>query len=88
MPLVTIEILENKIKELLLVLNHLKNENELLKKQIGTDNKAEISSDIQFELEKLKEQISKYKNNKVVVTAKIKKILDELNEIIGKEQNG
>ncbi len=88
MPLITIEILENKIKELILVLNHLKSENNFLKKQLNEKSGQEISSDLKYELEKLKEQVLKYKNNKTILTAKIKAILNELNEILGKDQNG
>lgn len=88
MPLITIEILENKIKEMILVLNHLKTENNLLKKQLNGKSKEEISSDLKYELERIKSQILKYKNNKTIVSAKIKNILKELHEILGKEQNG
>lgn len=88
MPLITIEILENKIKELIIILKHLKNENDFLKKQLNEMNKEKITSELKFEFDKMKEQILKYKNNKTVLTAKIKNILKELYEIIGKEQNG
>lgn len=88
MPLITLEILENKIKELILVLNHLKTENDFLKKQLNEKSKDEISSDLKYELEKMNEQILKYKNSRTVLTAKIKNILKELYEILGKEQNG
>lgn len=88
MSLITLEILENKIKELILVLNHLKTENDFLKKQLNGKSKDEISSDLKYELEKMKEQILKYKNDKLVLTTKIKNILKELYELLGKEQNG
>lgn len=87
MPLITLEILENKIKELILVLNHLKTENDFLKKQLNEKSNGEISSNSKYELEKMKEQISKYKNNNVILTAKIKNILKELYEIVGQKQN-
>jgi len=88
MPLITIEILENKIKELILVLEHLRNENIYLKKQLNGKGKEEISSDLTYELDKLKDQIMKHKNNKAILTSKVKLILKELYEILGKEQNG
>ncbi len=85
MPLVTLEILENKIKELLLVLNHLKEENDFLKKQIKESNKEGYETEINYEIEKLKDQILKYKNNKIVLNDKIKKILNELEQILRNE---
>jgi hypothetical protein len=85
MPLVTLEILESKIKELLLILNHLKEENDLLKKQIKNSNKEETALETNYEIEKLKDQILKYKNNKIILNAKIKMILNELEQILRKE---
>ncbi len=85
MPLVALDILENKIKELLLVLKHLKEENRKLKKLLDENNKNKISPEILIEFEKLKQSVSKYKNEKNITVTKLSLILEKINDLIRKE---
>ncbi len=85
MPLVALDILENKIKELLLVLKHLKEENSKLRKLLDENNKNKISPEILIEFEKLKQSISKYKNEKNITVTRLSLILEKINDLIRKE---
>jgi len=88
MPLIALEILESKIKELLIITNHLKSENDLLKKQLSAGSPGEVSAEIAYELEKMKKLLAKYKSERSVLHSKISNAVKHINEIIKKEKNG
>jgi hypothetical protein len=88
MPLIALDILETKIKELLVITNHLKSENELLKKQLSAKSPAEVSAEVAYELEKMKKTVAKYKSDRSVLYSKITGALKQLNAVIEKENNG
>lgn len=86
MPLVALEILENKIKELLIILKHLKEENYKLKKMLQETKENQVSPEVLYELEKLKQLTVKYKNEKNFTITKLSLILEKINDIIRKEE--
>ena len=88
MPLIALDILESKLKELLVITNHLKSENELLKKQLAAKSPAEVSAEVLHELEKMKKSIAKYKSDRSVLHSKIAAAIRQINGIIEKENNG
>jgi hypothetical protein len=88
MPLIALDILESKLKELLMISNHLKSENELLRKQVAAKNPAEVSAEVAYELERMKKTVAKYKSDRSVLYSKIAGALKQINMIIEKEQNG
>lgn len=88
MPLIALDILESKLKELLMVTNHLRSENELLKKQLAARSPAEASAEIAYEMEKMKKTIAKYKSDRSVIYSKIAGALKQINNIIEKENHG
>jgi hypothetical protein len=88
MPLIALDILESKIKELLVITNHLKSENDLFKKQLAAKNPAEVSAEVAYELERMKKIVAKYKSDRSVIYSKIAGALKQINGIIEKENNG
>jgi seryl-tRNA synthetase len=88
MPLIALDILESKLKELLMVTNHLKSENELLKRQLAAKSPAEASAEIAYEMDKMKKTVAKYKSDRSVIYSKIAGALKQINNIIEKENNG
>jgi hypothetical protein len=88
MPLIALDILESKIKELLVITNHLKSENGLMKKQLAAKSPVEVSAEVAYELEKMKKIAAKYKSDRSVLYSKIAGALKQINGIIEKENNG
>lgn len=88
MPLIAIEILEEKVKELLLAVNHLYAENTRLKNEIknlssGTDS---VSPETLYELETLRKTVDKYRQERSVLTVKITRMLEQLKKVSGAGQ--
>jgi len=88
MPLIALEILESKIKELLIVTNHLKSENELLRKQLSAGSPDQVSAEISYELDKMKKLLAKYKGERSVIHSKISNAVSQINDIIKRDKNG
>jgi hypothetical protein len=88
MPLIALDILESKLKELLMLTNHMRSENEFLKKQLAAGSPAEVSAEVAYEMEKLKKTAAKQKSDRSVLYSKIAGALKQINQIIEKEQNG
>lgn len=86
MPLVALDILEKKIKELLLTLKHLKEENRKLKKILEEDKENKVSPEIVYEFEKLKQLVAKYKNERNFILTKLSLIIEKINSLIRKEE--
>lgn len=88
MPLIALDILESKLKELLMITNHLKAENDMLKKQLNAKSPAEVSAEVAYQLENMKKTVAKYKSDRSVLYSKIAGALKQINGIIEKENNG
>jgi hypothetical protein len=89
MPLIALDILENRIKELLMIVDHLKDENASLKSRLQDDRPASaapvnFSPELMYELENLKKTVFKYKNDRNQLYAKLSGILKQVDEIINK----
>jgi len=91
MPLIALDILENKVKELVLTIQLLKDENFLLKKQLTAPVNKEISGTVNpqilYELESLRTEIAKIKNQKKFAYNKIYSIIGKLDSILNKTIN-
>ncbi|MCE5299924.1 MAG: hypothetical protein LLG37_03495 [Spirochaetia bacterium] len=97
MPLIALDILEKKVRELMLIINHLEAENASLKqqlidrplqsRQIGQQQpaSAEINPQLAYELESLKKTVVKYKNDRNALYTRLSGILRAIDGIIGKE---
>lgn len=88
MPLIAIEILEEKVKELLLAVNHLHAENTRLKDEIKnlSSGADAISPETLYELETLRKTVDKFRQERSVLTVKITRMLDQLSKISGAGQ--
>ena len=98
MPLIALDILENKLKELLLVVSHLKGENtslkdkvSLLEEKLASQKSAapalspaakEVPGEVMYELSNLKETLSKYKNERKDLYLRVASIVKRLDEVI------
>ncbi|PKL91612.1 MAG: hypothetical protein CVV21_06190 [Candidatus Goldiibacteriota bacterium HGW-Goldbacteria-1] len=83
MPLIAIEILEEKVRELLLAVNHLHAENLMLKNEIknlssGTNT---ASPEMQYELESLRKTAEKFRQERSVLSVKISRMLEQLKKL-------
>ena len=96
MPLIALDILDNKIKELLVIINHLYSENAALKsrlnetKPIASSAAADsasgtIRSELLYELENLKKTVIKYKNDRNQLYTKLAGVLRQVDGLINKE---
>ena len=93
MPLIALDILEGKIKELTLIIRELSEENRELKEKISAAPKAGqqqegLSPETLYELEKLKKLAEKYKNERTELYSKISGAIKKIDSLVGKGQNG
>ncbi len=92
MPLIALEILEKKIKELILIINKLKEENLLLKNELNSlrslNSQNSMPKETQEEIILLKEQLSRYKTERSVIFSKLSNALKNLDLITGGDENG
>ncbi len=88
MPLIALDILENKVKELILTMQHLKDENMILKNQLeikpGISGEQTISPQMLYELETLRQEVLKLKNQKKLAYNRVYAIIGKLDNIINK----
>ncbi len=85
MPLIAMDILEEKVKELLLAVNHLNAENAALKAELQqlSENSSAVSPDVVYQLESLQKTVEKYKQERSVLYAKISRMLEQLKQVSG-----
>jgi len=93
MPLIALDILESKIKELLMVISHLRDENARIKETLARAASAGTAPDalsplMLAEISALKKQLEKYKNERVKLYAKISSAVKQVEEITEKGSNG
>jgi len=88
MPLIALDILDGKVKELMLVIKQLKEENEELKKRMSSAVPGEISPEMVYELEKMKKLVSRYKTERTALYTKVAAAVKKLDNMIEKGQNG
>lgn len=88
MPLIALDILENKVKELILTIQHLKDENAALKKQLepaGGKSEAEsMSPQLLYELEILRQEVLRLKSQKKLAYNRVYAIMGKLDNIINR----
>ena len=91
MPLIALDILENKIKELLVIIGHLKEENASLMARLDEDRRSgqqqsgqPASPEVLYELESLKKTVIKYKNDRNQLYSKLAGVLRQVDELINK----
>lgn len=96
MPLIALDILDNKIKELLVIINHLSDENAALKARLNETRpaasspsanitSAEIKPELLYELENLKKNVIKYKNDRNQLYTKLAGVLRQVDGLLNKE---
>lgn len=92
MPLIALDILDNKIKELLVIINHLNDENKALKARLNetrpaasSPGAAEVKPELLYELENLKKTVIKYKNDRNQLYTKLAGVLRHVDSLINKE---
>ena len=96
MPLIALDILDNKIKELLVIINHLSDENAALKTRLNETRpdasspsanitSADIKPELLYELENLKKNAIKYKNDKNQLYTKLAGVLRQVDGLLNKE---
>jgi cell division septum initiation protein DivIVA len=96
MPLIALDILENKIKELILIIHHLSEENASLKERLNETRPAASAptavnspgasgTELQYEVENLKKSVFKYKNDRNQLYTKLAGVLRRVDELINKE---
>ena len=88
MPLIALDILEGKIKELTVVIKHLKEENDTFKSKLDANASGEISPEVVYELDKMKNLVSKYKNERIILYKKIAEAIKKIDEATEKKPNG
>lgn len=91
MPLIALDILETKIKELLVVISHLREENAALKDTLRRSSSGDgvsVSPEIITELESLKKQVEKYKNDRSKAAVKLSSAIKQVEEMIERGKNG
>jgi hypothetical protein len=89
MPLIALDILEARIKELLIMVNHLNEENMQLKGRLKHQpaSGAQPSSagpDMLEELESLKKAVIKYKNERSQAYSRLAGALRQIDELTNK----
>jgi cell division septum initiation protein DivIVA len=96
MPLIALDILDNKIKELLVIINHLSDENAALKSRLNetrpqasspsANNAAvAIKPELLYELENLKKTVIRYKNDRNQLYTKLAGVLRQVDGLINRE---
>ena len=88
MPLIALSILKTKIKELLLVIAHLRDENLRLKSMLDSKEDKTPSPEAVFELETLRAKLDKYKKERSYLYGKISGLIKKVDEIIEKRRDG
>lgn len=99
MPLIALDILDNKIKELMVIIQHLNNENASLKARLNetrpsaslpiTDSSfIEVKPELLYELENLKKTVIKFKNDRNHLYTKLAGVLRQVDGLLKKEENG
>jgi len=95
MPLIALDILESRIKELLIMVGHLSEENAELKARlkstpasstpIQSENPSSgLSPELKYELENLKRTVIKYKNDRNQVYTRLAGALRQIDELTNK----
>lgn len=96
MPLIALDILDSKIKELLIIIQHLNSENAALKTRMNETRPAASNSssdnasagerpEVLYELENLKKTVIKYKNDRNQLYTKLAGVLRQVDGLINKE---
>jgi len=89
MPLIALDILEGKIRELTLEINRLKEENSELKEKLSAGMPGgEVSPEIIYELEKMKKLAARYKNERTELYTKIAGAVKKIDSIRETKSNG
>jgi hypothetical protein len=88
MPLIALDILEEKVKELLVVVEHLKEENARLRSEAGRASGDTVPPELKYELESLRKTAEKYKNDRNFLFSKITGILKQLEDMTAGGENG
>lgn len=91
MPLIALDILEGKIKELTLVVNRLREENDTLREKISSSasgNEGPGGPEAAYEPEKLKKQLDKYKQERAELYTRIASAVKKLDSMTEKSENG
>ncbi len=91
MPLIALDILEGKIKELTLVVNRLREENDTLREKLSSSpagNEAPPGPKTAYEPEKLKKQLDKYKQERAELYTRISSAVKKLDSMTEKSENG
>jgi len=92
MPLIALDILEQKIRELVLIVNRLKEENASLRSELdaskSTGAKASLPQETEEELKLLREQLAKYKTERSVLYSKLNSAMKNLEMMTGGDENG
>ncbi|MFP4465934.1 MAG: hypothetical protein ACLFP1_02680 [Candidatus Goldiibacteriota bacterium] len=81
MPLIALDILEDRIKELLVIIKHLKEENESLR--IQAESSESLSPELKYEIEAMKKTIEKYKNDRNFLYTKIAALIKQIETVSG-----
>ena len=87
MPLIALDILETKIQDLLVIIHHLKEENERLNKALGEQSEQSVSPEVLYELDKLKETLEKYKKDRNLLYTKTAALIKQVDEMIEKRDD-
>ena len=96
MPLIALDILDNKIKELLVIINHLSEENAALKARLNEtrppaappargNQPIEVDPGLLYELENMKKTVIKYKNDRNQLYTKLAGVLRQVDGLLNKE---
>ena len=96
MPLIALDILDNKIKELLVIINHLSVENASLKARLNEtrppasspasgSQPVEVNPGLLYELENLKKTVIKYKNDRNQLYTKLAGVLRQVDGLLNRE---
>lgn len=95
MPLIALDILEQKIKELVLIVNRLKEENASLRHELESGRSASagtasasVPTEIQEEIKLLQEQVAKYRTERSVLYSKLASAMKNLDIITSGGGNG
>ena len=88
MPLIALDILEGKIKELTVVIKHLQEENKSLRQKLEASASGEVSPEVVYELDKLKNMVNKYKNERTILYKKVAEAINKIDEITEIKPNG
>ncbi len=91
MPLIALDILEGKIKELTLIVNRLREENDTLREKLsssGAGNENSGAPETSHEPEKLRKQLDKYKQERAELYTRISSAVKKLDSMTEKSENG